>query len=195
VLPHDQVTTGSRTPVTRPGEWHLAPSTVERMRAASDGRDATLISVLAYAGLRPGEALALRWRHVGEQRLVVDAPKTGARRSVTLLQPLREDLELWREGSLVSELDATVFPNERGAAMSEEAYKSWSRRGFARAAEAAGAPDATPYALRHSFCSLLLAEGRSVIEGCATDGPRCASDPRHLRPCDRRAGRSGPCQR
>ena len=25
-------------------------------------------------------------------------------------------------------------------------------------------PEATPYALRHSFCSLLLAEGRSVIE-------------------------------
>ena len=31
----------------------LAPATIERMRAASTPRDATLISVLAYAGLRP----------------------------------------------------------------------------------------------------------------------------------------------
>jgi hypothetical protein len=38
----------------------LAPATVEAMRAASTPRDATLLSVLAYAGLRPGEALALR---------------------------------------------------------------------------------------------------------------------------------------
>ena len=47
-----------KSPEVRPP----APSTVERMRAASDASDATLIPVLAYAGLRPGEALALRWR-------------------------------------------------------------------------------------------------------------------------------------
>ncbi|HWK17948.1 MAG TPA: site-specific integrase, partial [Solirubrobacteraceae bacterium] len=44
----------------------LPPLTIERMRAASTPRDATLISVLAYAGLRPGEALALQWRDIRE---------------------------------------------------------------------------------------------------------------------------------
>ena len=62
-----------------------------------------------------------------------------------------------------------------------DAYKGWARKAargrrqkdsntragspgpFARAAAAAGVPDATPYTLRHSFCSLLLHEGRSVI--------------------------------
>src|SRR5262249_57030754 len=39
----------------------LAPVTVEALRAAASDRDAALISVLAYAGLRPQEALALRW--------------------------------------------------------------------------------------------------------------------------------------
>jgi integrase len=34
---------------------------------------------------------------------------------------------------------------------------------FARAAVATDVPSATPYTLRHSFCSLLLHEGRSVI--------------------------------
>ena len=34
--------------------------------------DAALISVLAYAGLRPGEALALRCGDVGETTLLVE---------------------------------------------------------------------------------------------------------------------------
>ena len=37
----------------------MAPATVEALRTASRSRDAALISVLAYAGLRPQEALAL----------------------------------------------------------------------------------------------------------------------------------------
>lgn len=143
----------------------LAPITVETMRAAANTRDATLIAVLAYAGLRPGEALALRWAHVGEHTVVVDARKTGSRRTVRLLAPLAKDLEVWRSDcDTAVEAGAPVFPGENGGRWSTEAYKSWRRRGFATAAEAAGAPEATPYALRHSFCSLLLAEGRSVIE-------------------------------
>lgn len=141
----------------------LAPVTVEAMRAAASHRDATLISVLAYAGLRPGEALALRWAHVGEQTVVVDAPKTGTRRSVRLLEPLADDLECWR-AARDADGDGPVIPASDGSHWSTEAYKSWRRRGFAAAARAAGVPEATPYALRHSFCSLLLTEGRSVIE-------------------------------
>ena len=40
---------------------------------------------------------------------------------------------------------------------------SWRRRAFARALTAAGDVTSTPYVLRHSFASLLLHEGRSVI--------------------------------
>ena len=45
----------------------LSARTIDAMRVALDGRDATLISILAYAGLRPGEALGLRWGDVREQ--------------------------------------------------------------------------------------------------------------------------------
>ena len=49
---------------------------VEQMRAALRARrrlrDATLVCVLAYAGLRPGEALALEWRHVRERTILVE---------------------------------------------------------------------------------------------------------------------------
>jgi integrase len=55
----------------------LAPATVEAIRAElvaeSDARSAVLVSLLAYAGLRPEEALALRWRHVRERTLLVDS--------------------------------------------------------------------------------------------------------------------------
>jgi hypothetical protein len=61
----------------------LAPETVEAIRdwllRRGLVRDATLVSVLAYAGVRPGEALALAWSHVRERTLLVeDAASLGA---------------------------------------------------------------------------------------------------------------------
>lgn len=55
-----------------------------------------------------------------------------------------------------------VFPSARDCTWTKSAHQSWSRRVFERAA-AAGRPDATPYTGRHSYASLLLHEGRSVI--------------------------------
>jgi integrase len=54
----------------------IGPALVEAMRAELLGRgrerDAVLLVLLAYAGLRPGEALALEWRHVRERTVVVE---------------------------------------------------------------------------------------------------------------------------
>lgn len=150
----------------------LAPLTVERVRQAIlDGtakslkreRDATLVSVLAYAGLRPGEALDLSWGSIQARTIVVFASKTGRRRSVRLLAPLASDLNEWKIRCGRPGDRELVFPSEDGGRWLDEAYKSWARHAFERAAHAAGAEDATPYALRHTFCSLLLHEGRSVI--------------------------------
>ena len=58
---------------------------------------------------------------------------------------------------------ALVFGSRDGEVWSKSAYQSWRRRSFGRACEAARLGQVTPYTLRHSFCSLLLAEGRSVI--------------------------------
>lgn len=150
----------------------LAPSQIEKMRAAVAPRDAALLSVLAYAGLRPGEALALRWGDVRDRTLLVQhavslgaekGTKTGHNRTVRLLGPLAEDVVEWkvRSGDPVdSEL---LFPGRRNAPWTLPAYNSWRRRSFRRAAAAAGVAGARPYDLRHSFASLLLHEGRSVI--------------------------------
>ncbi len=56
-----------------------------------------------------------------------------------------------------------MFPGHDGEPWSLPAYQSWRRRAFRRAVQAAGIEHTTPYALRHSFASLLLHEGRSVI--------------------------------
>lgn len=150
------------TPRDAPAKKHARKGPL-RMISEAPQRDATLVAVLAYAGLRPGEALDLRWGHVQERTLVVNASKTGKRRSVRLLAPLAADLTAWRLASPRTQATDYVFPAAGGGRWTNEAYKSWARHAFARAALAAGRPDATPYTARHSFASLLLHEGRSVI--------------------------------
>jgi integrase len=150
----------------------LAPGTIEAMRVAVDARDATLISILAYAGLRPGEALGLRWGDVREQTLLVQRAislgeeadtKTRQHRTVRLLAPLAADLRSWRMAAGRPDDCELVFPGKEGQPWTQAAYQSWRRRAFSRATLAAGLAHARPYDLRHSFASLLLHEGRSVI--------------------------------
>src|SRR6478752_1190054 len=87
----------------------IPPEIVDGMRASlmNDGlaTDALLVCVLAYSGVRPGEALALTWGAVGARRLLVEAcvslgevkeTKTGRARTVRLMQPLADDLLAYR---------------------------------------------------------------------------------------------------
>jgi hypothetical protein len=82
---------------------------------------------------------------------------------VRLLAPLREDLLAWRMRSGRPRDGAVIFPGPEGRLWSKTTYDNWRRRAFDRALDQAAVEDATPYTLRHSFASLLLHEGRSVI--------------------------------
>ena len=142
----------------------LAPAAVEALRSELGHRDAVLVSILAYAGLRPGELRELRWGHVQDRSLVVNAQKTGKRRTVQLLAPLAADLREWRMASGRPADDAPVIPRPSdGKTMSAKTFNVWRGEVFAPALQAAGLPHARPYDLRHSFASLLLHEGRNVI--------------------------------
>jgi integrase len=125
----------------------LAPETVERMRDASSPRDATLLSVLAYAGLRPSEALAPRWHDVRAQTLLVERSlslgeevdtKTRSHRTVRLLEPLSEDLMAWRAVAGGGEL---LFPGRDGEPWSLPAY---SRGAVARSSSPPTRPASSP---------------------------------------------------
>jgi integrase len=59
--------------------------------------------------------------------------------------------------------DHLVFSGKDRKPWTEAAYQSWRRRAFKSALRAADVGNARPYDLRHSFASLLLHEGRSVI--------------------------------
>ena len=125
-------------------------------------RDATLISVLAYAGLRPQEALTLQWQHVQERTILVYAPKTDTTRSVRLLPPLATDLLEFRMASGRPDGDALIFPDTNGDIWSKGTWDNWRKRTFARVLKDAGLGPARPYDLRHSFASLLAHEGRQA---------------------------------
>lgn len=86
----------------------LSPARIEAMRAAASARDAALISILAYAGVRPGEALGLRWGDIRERTILIQRSvslgeeadtKTRQHRTVRLLAPLAADLRSWRRRS------------------------------------------------------------------------------------------------
>ena len=164
--------TQRRRQVVRP----LPRTAVEAIRAqllASDRvGDATLVSLLAYAGLRPGEALALRWADVRERTILVErsislgdvkTTKTGQSRTVRVLPPLAADLSQWRLARGRPAENELVFPTRNGAAWTDSDWRNWRKRVYRRAARAAGF-DTRPYDLRDSFVSLLLAERRSLLD-------------------------------
>lgn len=138
----------------------VGPETIEAMRAdlLSAGRwqDSILISAMAYAGLRPGEATSTGWQDVGERALLVKAAKTSKVRSVVLLESLRSDLTSWHL-SCGRPSAGPVYPRPRTETWTDSTFRNWRRRIFDPAAEAAGAPDLTPKALRHCFASLMHA--------------------------------------
>jgi integrase len=127
----------------------LAPVDVEAVRRRLGQRDATLVVLLAYAGLRPGEALALRWADVRERTLLVHhavslgriAPtKTRRSRTVRLPAPLASDLRAWRLQSDCPTDDALVIPGVDDRPWTQAAYQSWRRRTFNSAVRASGLP-------------------------------------------------------
>jgi integrase len=138
--------------------------------ARNDHRSATLVSVLAYAGLRPGEALALQWRHVRENTLLVEQAvsdgelklqKTGrVYRTVDLLEALAGDLRDWNPAPGP---DDFVFPRADGHPWRRDDWSNWRNRVFTSASKRAGIGTPRPYDLRHSFASLLIREQRTSI--------------------------------
>ena len=157
--------------------WRPRPSrrSVTACCGARLVRDATLVSVLAYAGLRPGEALAL---HVGARArahaarreracrsATIEATKTGRRRTVPLLGPLGAGPRRVAAARAAARAPTrSSSPATTAAPWTLTAYQNWRRRIYTPAARRRASRSPRPYDLRHSFVSLLIAEGHNVVE-------------------------------
>jgi integrase len=178
-----------KLPVKREPVRPLTPAEVERIRLHMPTlRDVVMLGFLAYAGLRTEEVLALRWGEVGKRHVTVaravvhgeeKGTKTGAFRTVELVDPLADDVALYRPK--VTRPDDLMFPSGRGGFIDLD---NWRRRVFGPAAVAAGlytekrgkdgelrkVPTVTPYDGRHAYASLLIHEGRSLLQVAAALG-------------------------
>ncbi len=136
-------------------------------RGLEDAQDAEVIRVAAYAGLRRGELVALRWRDVdfvGRKIIVrravsgeteLRSTKSRRAREVPLPDQAGAALErLSRRGEFTG-ADDYVFANRFGRRLDPSAL----RRRFERARDAAGLEPLRFHDLRHTYGSLLVAGG------------------------------------
>ena len=144
-------------------------------------------------GLRPGEALALQWRDIREQTILVERAislgeekdtKTAAHRTVRLLQPLAVDLREWRLRSGRPREKRWCSVGRRNG-VDASGVQSWRRRAFRRAIEAAGrsTPGRTTSAIRSRRCC----STRAIGDLCRPPvRSRRTANAQQLRPRDRR---------
>jgi integrase len=135
------------------------------------GSSRTLVLLLAYCGLRWGEAAALRVRRVDllrgrlevveavvdvNGRLIFGAPKSHQARSVPIPRFLRDDLAAQMAGQSGEDL---VFSSTRGTVLR---VGNWRRGCFDAAAASVGLAGLVPHELRHTAASLAIASDASV---------------------------------
>lgn len=151
-----------------------------------------LVLLLAYCGLRPNEAFALRRRHrddfgqlVVEEglvevrgRLVATDGKTHQARVVPLPRFVADELDRLLERR-PADGEALIFVTPQGRPIGLRNF----RRRLVAAAAAAGLPEwFTPYVLRHTCASLMAQKGNPGDDGRRNHGSRPRHVPQGLRP-------------
>ena len=141
-----------------------SPEEVQALaRAASSEQDSALFLTAAFAGLRRGELVALRWHSVdfvkrsirvegGYSHGELTTTKGGRGRAVPMVAELAEVLaRVGQRGYLVGR-DDLVFPGDGGGHLDASAL----RRRFVLARDAAGLRSLRFHDLRHTFGSLAI---------------------------------------
>jgi len=159
--------------------------TAEQVEALADAIDPwwrPLLLTLAYCGLRPGEAAALRRRHLDRAgRLTIEAAvtehrgklveqSTKTRRSRVVRVPASVLLELQAhlEANVVDDPEALIFAQPGGHVLR---LSNWRHHVWIPTAAKADLPEwATPYVLRHTAASLMAQQGVPVATAAAALG-------------------------
>jgi len=158
-------------------------------RRAEDRQDGELVRVAAYAGLRRGELVALRWRDVDfiRRKLIVrravsanvDSSSTKSRRAreVPLPDQAAGALDRLSQRGDFARPDDHVFANRLGRRLDGSAL----RRRVQRARDAARLRPMRFHDLRHTYGSLLVAGGIDLASVKSAMGhSRLATTERYL---------------
>ncbi|MYR07461.1 tyrosine-type recombinase/integrase [Gordonia sp. SID5947] len=165
----------ARTPENLPRKrpkprTYLTHEQVDQLADEAKGHR-TLVLLLAYTGLRWGEAIALRVEHLDllrkrisvvenavqiDQRVIVGTPKSHEARSVPVPGFLVVELAQLCQGKAREDL---VFDNGRGGYLRRPV--SWSGW-FAGAVDRSGVPRVTIHDLRHTAASLAVSAGVNI---------------------------------
>lgn len=194
VLPHEYFDSNPIASLKAPPyekrvhRW-LTANEVEQLRMwfleHDDLGSATLISTLAYVGIRPEDALARIWPDLGAKLSVTTKNvngeiKPGSKSGMAYIRKVEvpgivmQDFEEWRIASVGRGL---IFPRKSdGLPWTKSDYDNWRARHpkgkgqrrprcFRRAAEDCGlGASLRPYDLRHTGASLMAAAGWTAVE-------------------------------
>ena len=157
----------------------ISPTQVESLRRAlaDDPAGQLLVTLIAYEGLRPEEALALTETHRRKSTLLIEQKNVDGQivpgqkrrragngrdsRSPELFGPVRADIAqylLAARAAVPSDV-TLLFPRADGLPWRDYDYRNWRKRRFKRAVAVAGLPITRPYDLRHACASLLIHAG------------------------------------
>lgn len=153
---------------------YLTHEQVEVLARAADGRG-TIMRTLAYTGIRWGELVALRVRHVNflrrrfaieenaptsRGRITVGTPKTHERRSVGFPAFLADELAVLCQGK---SRDALLFGDGSVHLRTPSSQDGWFDVAVRACQGASDAfPRVTPHDLRHTAASLAVSAGANV---------------------------------
>ncbi|MGH6634755.1 MAG: site-specific integrase [Gammaproteobacteria bacterium] len=148
----------------------MSPPEINALLAASEGRWRIIILAAVLTGLREGELLGLSWGDIdwNTRQIYVrrtysagrfNTPKTASsRRKVDMPSQLVTELKRWKLECPPGERDL-VFPSGAG---NPENHSNLLRRGFYPALRRAGLRKIRFHDLRHTYASLLIANGENI---------------------------------
>jgi integrase len=174
-----------RKPNTRAKKMARAPrplrtisaEELSRLVGEMPERYRALVEVMAYQGLRPGEAVSLRVgdldpmrRTLRVERSLSGFTKTGEPRTLTLPAPvveiLTEHIATFATNTVATDTVANdfIFTRNNGSPIdSKDRYDAWVRRHFRPAVERAGLGRLSPNDLRHYAVKFAIGHGADVF--------------------------------
>lgn len=171
-LRHDPLAEVHRARVEREEAEHLEPDELARLLEAAQGtRDRTIIATAAYTGLRRGELFGLQWDDLDERDAVLRVRRSNyqgdlgrvktrsSERTVDVPGRLVAILRGYRESYPELEGGGYVFRTETGSPLDPD---NWYQRRFVPTVKRAELRSIGLHTLRHTYASLLIANGESI---------------------------------